>query len=71
MQHADNAVLVQRADELLWVMARCDVEGVSAHRERLLERLFDLETRNSQLHLPDLYEAVVSLEESEAGSARH
>jgi hypothetical protein len=52
--------LVSRAKELLWVIARCDVENVNAHRTRALEMLRDLERRAAELKINDLYGTVVS-----------
>ena len=52
--------LVSRAKELLWVIARCDVEGVNAHRKLALAMLSDLETRAGELSILDLYHEVIA-----------
>ena len=52
--------LVSRAKELLWVIARCDVENINAHRTTALTMLHDLESRASELEIRDLYVAVMA-----------
>lgn len=52
--------LLSRAKELLWVIARCDVENVNAHRAKALEMLHDLESRAHELKIGDLYRAVIT-----------
>jgi len=60
MQASGNFDLVSRAKELLWVIARCDVENVSAQRPMALAKLRDLESRAAELKIEDLYGAVVA-----------
>jgi hypothetical protein len=60
MQAQGNTDLVSRAAELLWVIARCDVENVSAHRPMALAMLRDLESRAVELNIDDLYGAIVA-----------
>jgi len=60
MQASGNIELVSRAKELLWVIARCDVENVSAHRPVALAMLRDLESRAAELKIDDLYGEVVA-----------
>jgi len=62
MQYPGRPRIVDRAKELLWVIARCDVEDVEAHRRIALERLRDLELRAAELRIPDLYREVVQTE---------
>ncbi len=52
--------IVSRAAELLWVIARCDVENLSATRDMVLDRLRDLEAAAAGLNI-DLYRAVLEL----------
>ncbi len=51
--------IVSRAAELLRALAMCDIEGVSAHRNVLLENLRQLEAQASALGVQDLYDAVM------------
>jgi hypothetical protein len=60
MQASGNMELVSRAEELLWVIARCDVEDVRAHRPMALAMLRDLESRAAELKIDDLYREVVA-----------
>jgi hypothetical protein len=62
MQNPGRPRIVDRAKELLWVIARCDVEGVQAHRTTALERLRDLEVSAAELRIPDLYREVMQAE---------
>ena len=52
--------LVTRAMELLWVIARCDVENVNAHRATALAMLQDVESRATAMAIDDLYREVVA-----------
>ena len=56
--------LVSRAKELLWVIARCDVENVNAHRNMALTMLRQLELRAGELQIRDLYEEVLAFDPS-------
>jgi hypothetical protein len=58
MHHSTPAEIASRAEELLWVIARCDVENVRSHRDTALEQLRNLELRAAALNMPDLYEEV-------------
>ena len=62
MQNPGRPRIVDRAKELLWVIARCDVEDVQAHRSAALERLRDLELRAAEMRIPDLYREIVQTE---------
>ena len=53
--------LLSRAKELLWVIARCDVENIGAHRTTALAKLRDLEFRATELKIRDLYREVVGV----------
>jgi hypothetical protein len=52
--------LISRAKELLWIIARCDVENVNAHRLTALAMLRDLEFRARELQIKDLYREVMA-----------
>ncbi len=60
MQDISAGEIVSRAAELLWVIARCDVENLSANRGIVLERLRELETIATAMNI-DLYRAVLEL----------
>jgi hypothetical protein len=47
--------LVSRANDLLWVIARCDVENLCGQRTMALSKLRDLESRAAELKIHDLY----------------
>jgi hypothetical protein len=55
----EAAEIANRAEELLWVIARSDVENVRSHRDRALEQLRELESAASALSIPDLYREVL------------
>ena len=59
MCSGDARELVESAEYLLWVLARCDVESLAAQRGTILRRLRDLEHRANALHIPDLYREVI------------
>jgi hypothetical protein len=60
MQEISASEIVTRAAELLWVIARCDVENLSANRDLALDRLHDLEIAAAGLNI-DLYRAILAL----------
>ena len=51
--------LLERAEHLLWVIARCDVDGIVTPRAGALRRFRDLETRALQFGVTDLYQKVL------------
>jgi len=51
--------IVRRAEHLLWVLARCDVEDLSSARNTALLGLRQLEERAAQLEALDLYREVL------------
>ena len=59
MVSAETAEVVRAAEHLLWVLARADVENLSAPRSDLLHRLEELEHRAAGLNIPDLYRQVL------------
>ncbi|HLK51168.1 MAG TPA: hypothetical protein VKT49_23660 [Bryobacteraceae bacterium] len=59
MHGSDLRAILERAEHLLWVMARCDVEDLPTHRSDVLRRLAELEHRAAQLGVPDLYRKVL------------
>jgi hypothetical protein len=56
---SETAEVVRAAEHLLWVLARADVENLSAPRCELLHRLDELERRAAALNIPDLYSQVL------------
>jgi hypothetical protein len=61
MQNHVRPRIVDRAKELLWVIARCDVENLQAHRTTALDHLRDLEKHATALNI-DLYQEVMQAE---------
>jgi hypothetical protein len=59
MGYPEAAEVVQAAEHLLWVLARADVENLSAPRCDLLHRLDELERCAAALNIPDLYSQVL------------
>jgi len=59
MGSLETVEVVQAAEHLLWVLARADVENLSAPRRNLLKRLDELERRAADLNIPDLYRQVL------------
>ncbi len=59
MGSPEAAEVVRAAEHLLWVLARADVEDLSAPRSDLLHRLDELERRAAGLNIPDLYREVL------------
>jgi len=59
MLGGEVADIVRRAEHLLWVLARCDVEDLSSGRRTALLGLRQLEERAAQLQAPDLYREVL------------
>ena len=51
--------LVTQTEHLLWVIARSDVESLSAPRTHVLGRLQTLEQRALELGIADLYSCVL------------
>ena len=47
--HIKDSELIARANELLWVIARCDVEDINGHRSLALAKLRELELRAMNL----------------------
>ena len=56
---SELAELIEQAEHLLWVMARSDVEGLSAPRMDILRRLQRLESRALDFGVADLYPRVL------------
>jgi hypothetical protein len=59
MGYSEAAAVVRAAEHLLWILARADVENLSAPRCDLLHRLEELERRAAGLNIPDLYRQVL------------
>jgi hypothetical protein len=59
MHESELTELIERAEHLLWVIARCDVESVSAPRASLLRRIEELERRAFDFGVTDLYQKVL------------
>jgi hypothetical protein len=51
--------LRERAEHLLWVIARCDVEGLAEQRRAVLRQLQDLEESAGRLGILNLYREVL------------
>ncbi len=63
MEHRrDRAKLLQRAEHLLWVLARCDVEDLAAQRQNILKCLHTTEMWAAELGVSDLYREVARAE---------
>ena len=56
---SELAELIEQAEHLLWVIARSDVEGLSAPRMDVLRRLQGLECRARDFGVADLYPRVL------------
>lgn len=59
MPAPELTAVIDRAEHLLWVLARADVENLSARRVGILRQLHALEDQAQQLGVPDLYEKVL------------
>lgn len=55
------AAIIQRAQQLLWVVLRSDVENLASQRRRALGALHDLELQASEVGIPDLYRQVLTV----------
>jgi hypothetical protein len=51
--------LLNRAEYMLWVIAATDIDGVTAHRQIVLLKLEDLESKARELGVLNLYAALV------------
>jgi hypothetical protein len=56
MLRGEVSHIIREAEQLLWVLARCDVEDLSPTRPAVLLKLRDLEARAGSI---DLYSAVL------------
>ena len=56
---AELTALLERAEHLLWVIARSDVDGMVTPRADALRRIQDLEGRVLQLGVTDLYQKIL------------
>lgn len=56
---SELAGLMACAEHLLWVIARCDVENLSGHRDQAMRRLHAIEARALDLGVSDLYREVL------------
>ena len=59
MNSSEIRAVVERAEHLLWVIARHDVESLSERPADVLRRLRELEARATQLGVSDLYQEVL------------
>ena len=59
MQGPEWIALLERAEHLLWVLARADVENLSGHRADILRQLAELEDQARRLGVRDLYQIVL------------
>jgi len=51
--------LLKRAEYMLWVIAATDINGVTAHRQMVLQKLEELESRAHELGIQNLYAALI------------
>lgn len=58
MPTSELAGLMERAEHLLWVIARSDVEDLSEQRPAVLQRLNEVEERAAQLGVSNVYEEI-------------
>jgi hypothetical protein len=66
MRDTNPDALLRLATELLWFVAISQVDGLRTDPE-MLDQLRMLEQRGRELDIPDLYSAVVRLQESKSG----
>ena len=59
MHTSELTTLVERAEHLLWVLARYDVERLTERRSGVLRCLGELEQRARQLGVTNLYEKIL------------
>ena len=59
MQASELKAILDQAEHLLWVLARCDVEDLAAPRAAILRRLRELENRARPFGVTDLYWSVL------------
>jgi len=59
MSSSEILGVVERAEHLLWVIARHDVENLSDRPTDVLRRLRELEARAAHLGVTDLYQEVL------------
>ena len=59
MPSFELTTLIERAEHLLWVLARQDVESLSGQRADVLRRLRELELQAIECGITDLYEEVL------------
>ena len=59
MLHRETLELLNRAEDMLWVIAAADVDGVTAHRQIVLMKLEELESKARELGVQNLYAALV------------
>ena len=59
MPSFELTTLIERAEHLLWIIARHDVESLSGQRADVLRRLRGLEAQARQLGITDLYQEVL------------
>jgi hypothetical protein len=51
--------LLKSAEYMLWVIAATDINGVTAHRRVVLQKLEELESRAHELGIQNLYAALI------------
>lgn len=59
MPNLELTTLIERAKHLLWVIARQDVESLTACRSHVLRQLRELEMRARERGVADLYQEVL------------
>jgi len=68
MENSTPTEIACRAEQLLWVIARCDVENVRSHRDTALEHLRNLELQAAAMNIPDLYGEVCRVKTQDGGT---
>jgi hypothetical protein len=56
--HRTAAAVIERAQQLLWVVARCDVENLISQRRIAMAALVALEAEAIQIGIGDLYQEI-------------
>jgi len=50
-----RTAIIERAQQLLWVVVRCDVENLASQRRTAMEALAEVEATAEELGIRDLY----------------
>ena len=58
---ANRKAVIERAEQLLWVVLRCDVENLASQRRSAMAALAAVEARAAELGIRDLYREITRL----------